>query len=215
MARTIESLEQIQKAINHVVKKGDVSWVNIWRELKGQKEKTRKDTNKSDALKSRIISHAAKGHLKIPEELYNFMNIRDIEKIKGKEKLEKEKFQTKLDFEKGGVDRRRVEKTIEDIKKEVKEKEGSKYKTEKENFLKNVLVKNPLKNPDPERLKNNLFKFGIKERKCEMCGNDRWLGKLLTLEIHHEADENDYRLDKIKLLCPNCHSLTRSYKVGN
>ncbi len=58
------------------------------------------------------------------------------------------------------------------------------------------------------KLKLKLLKDGIKEHKCELCGNTMWLGKKIPLELHH-IDGNHYNnsLSNLKLLCPNCHAL--------
>ena len=58
------------------------------------------------------------------------------------------------------------------------------------------------------RLREKLFKDGIKERKCEICGAFIWQGKQLPLELHHK-DGNHFNnsLDNLQILCPNCHSI--------
>lgn len=57
-------------------------------------------------------------------------------------------------------------------------------------------------------LKKKLIKEGIKEAKCERCGNSTWEGHQIPLELHH-IDGNHYNnhLDNLKILCPNCHAL--------
>lgn len=54
---------------------------------------------------------------------------------------------------------------------------------------------------------------GIRERKCECCGNTEWQGKKIPLELHH-IDGNHYNNDfeNLQLLCPNCHFLTENYR---
>lgn len=62
---------------------------------------------------------------------------------------------------------------------------------------------------------HNLKKHLIKERghKCEICGNEEWLGKPITLEIHHiDGDRTNNTLDNLQLLCPNCHSTTDNWR---
>ena len=58
------------------------------------------------------------------------------------------------------------------------------------------------------RLKIKLIRDGLKEDKCEVCGNTEWLGKKLPLELHH-IDGNHFNntLDNLQILCPNCHSV--------
>ncbi len=48
---------------------------------------------------------------------------------------------------------------------------------------------------------------------CEECGGSKWNGKTLTLEMHHiDADHSNRAYSNLQLLCPNCHSLTDTYK---
>lgn len=57
-------------------------------------------------------------------------------------------------------------------------------------------------------LKQKLIREGIKEYKCELCGNTEWMGRPIPLELHHK-DGNHYNndLNNIQILCPNCHAL--------
>lgn len=62
-------------------------------------------------------------------------------------------------------------------------------------------------------LKKRLIDVGIKERKCERCGMEKWLGRLIPLELHHKNGcSDDHRLANLEVLCPNCHALTDNYK---
>ena len=55
----------------------------------------------------------------------------------------------------------------------------------------------------------------IQERghRCECCGLDVWLGKPITLELEHTdgVRKNNTR-ENLKLLCPNCHSQTDTWR---
>ena len=57
------------------------------------------------------------------------------------------------------------------------------------------------------QLKNRLIRDGIKEKKCEKCGNTIWNNQLIPLELHHK-DGNHYNneLTNLIILCPNCHA---------
>ena len=57
-------------------------------------------------------------------------------------------------------------------------------------------------------LKNKLIRDGVKEHRCEKCGNTHWLGKPIPLELHHK-DGNHYNnnMNNLELQCPNCHAL--------
>jgi predicted HNH restriction endonuclease len=60
-------------------------------------------------------------------------------------------------------------------------------------------------------IKNWLLKE--KEYRCEECGLDEWQGKHLVLELEHiNGDRKDNRKQNLKLLCPNCHSQTKTFR---
>lgn len=65
-------------------------------------------------------------------------------------------------------------------------------------------------------LKKRLLAEGYKERRCEDCGLIDWNGKPIPLELHHiNGDSTDNRLENIRILCPNCHAQTPTYRGKN
>lgn len=64
-------------------------------------------------------------------------------------------------------------------------------------------------------LKKRLLDEGLKEYKCECCNNTEWMGEPIKLELHHiNGDNTDNRLENLQLLCPNCHSMTDTFRKG-
>jgi HNH endonuclease len=55
-------------------------------------------------------------------------------------------------------------------------------------------------------LKRRLYDRGLKERRCEMCGQtEQWHGRQMALILDHingVADDN--RLENLRIVCPNC-----------
>jgi len=81
--------------------------------------------------------------------------------------------------------------------------------------LEEILKKNS--NFQSFKLKKRLFIAGLKPRHCEECGwhkisND---GRL-PLELDHiNGDSRDNRLENLRVLCPNCHSLKPTHRGKN
>jgi hypothetical protein len=65
-------------------------------------------------------------------------------------------------------------------------------------------------------LRGRLIKEGYFEHRCVSCGLDVWLGQPIPLELAHiTGSRNDNRLENLRLLCPNCHALTPTYRGKN
>ena len=65
-------------------------------------------------------------------------------------------------------------------------------------------------------LKRRLIRDGFKTGCCEVCGIDGWLGRPLTMTLHHmNGDRLDNRIENLQLLCANCHSQTSTFGGRN
>ena len=62
-------------------------------------------------------------------------------------------------------------------------------------------------------LKKKLFIENIKEEKCEICNlENQWNGDFISLHLDHiNGINNDNRIENLRILCPNCHSQTKTY----
>ena len=66
------------------------------------------------------------------------------------------------------------------------------------------------------RLKNRLLREGILEAVCAICTNATWLNRPIPLELDHiDGDNTNNQLDNLRLLCPNCHAFTPTYRSKN
>jgi hypothetical protein len=66
------------------------------------------------------------------------------------------------------------------------------------------------------QLRVRLLKEGRKRHVCERCGLDEWLGGPIPLELDHvDGDPRNNVIENIRLLCPNCHALTPTYRGKN
>ena len=65
-------------------------------------------------------------------------------------------------------------------------------------------------------IKRRLLNEGILKNICSRCGISEWQGKPLSIQIDHINGVNDdYRLENLRMLCANCHSLTPTHGHRN
>lgn len=66
-------------------------------------------------------------------------------------------------------------------------------------------------------LKKRLFREGLKQPRCELCGwAERASDGRIPVELDHiNGDRTDNRLENLRVLCPNCHALQPTHRGLN
>ena len=65
-------------------------------------------------------------------------------------------------------------------------------------------------------LRQRLIDEGVLEPVCVGCARTEWEGLPIPLELDHiNGDRTDNRLENLRLLCPNCHAQTATYRGRN
>jgi len=64
------------------------------------------------------------------------------------------------------------------------------------------------------KVKHRLFKDGLITNECVGCGiGSTYNGKPITLELDHmNGNRFDHSLSNLRILCPNCHSQTDTFR---
>ena len=83
----------------------------------------------------------------------------------------------------------------------------------KEKYLPNLCEYSSLSSANVKTL---VYKLGLKENRCEICGITEWQGKSIQCELHHiNGNPTDNRIENLQILCPNCHSQTDNFRSRN
>lgn len=104
----------------------------------------------------------------------------------------------------------KVKKSNENRPKELWEKIG---RIRKENH------KNRILELDYDLLSFDSLRYRIlyeQHEKCNRCGFNEWMGEKLILELEHkDGNHNNNIRENLEMLCPNCHSLTETWRGRN
>ncbi|NCU31035.1 HNH endonuclease [Candidatus Saccharibacteria bacterium] len=92
---------------------------------------------------------------------------------------------------------------------------GKTYHTTTRPELSELLVKGS--SAQSFKLKRRLYESKLKYPKCEICG---WakisIDGRIPLELDHiNGDHSDNRIENLRILCPNCHSLQPTHRGRN
>lgn len=66
------------------------------------------------------------------------------------------------------------------------------------------------------KLRLRLLKEEIFKHECDSCKLRKWLNKPIPLELEHkDGNSSNHELENLRLLCPNCHAQTDTYRGKN
>ena len=66
------------------------------------------------------------------------------------------------------------------------------------------------------KLRQRLIKEEVFDAKCSQCELTSWQDKPIPLELDHvDGNRLDNSLSNLRLLCPNCHAQTNTYRGRN
>lgn len=92
---------------------------------------------------------------------------------------------------------------------------GTTYHTKSRPELTELLVLNS--SVQSYKLKKRLYESGLKNPQCELCGWSKMAedGRIPVELDHINGIHSDNRLENLRVLCPNCHSLQITHRGKN
>lgn len=79
-----------------------------------------------------------------------------------------------------------------------------------------IFVENSTYKGSTHAIKKRFIKEYNISYECEICKISKWLDKKISLQLDHKnGKRNDNRKENLRLLCPNCHSLTDTFAGKN
>lgn len=81
--------------------------------------------------------------------------------------------------------------------------------------LKKILIKDSTYT-NVNLLKRRLIKEKVLPLICALCQKTKWNNQPMPLQLDHiNGERDDNRIRNIRLICPNCHALTPTYRGRN
>ena len=66
------------------------------------------------------------------------------------------------------------------------------------------------------KLKTKILKNNLLDYRCDICGISEWRKKSISLELDHiDGNKHNHKINNLRLLCPNCHSQTDTFRSKN
>lgn len=82
--------------------------------------------------------------------------------------------------------------------------------------LNDIILYNKYPYYSTNKLRIRLIKIGYKKEQCEKCGITEWNNDIVSFELNHkDGNRFNHYIDNLEILCPNCHSQTKTYRGRN